>query len=830
MAPLLHPTVVVGYGSHGLLVLQSLLISSASRGVLQWTEVRGGARPHERRLKDLVLLAVPDPYEADRGRRAAATEEDRTLLSLRHDLDQQIRRIEPGETDDTRALMRELLRASDILQGDTDRGRDEPQRRPGFDVILLAHLDELVNIGRLRALLDHALDELGNRPELGSRGQSAHRLNFIQILDFENYWNMDAAVGEVRRSLHDYFEHWEVRTREKKPSIGRTYVVDGHPPRGRWTALSRIEETVLFLQFLLFENQRAGDLGKLFDRSRDHQHPIGAFGIRVLERSSGLLGRLAAARFGVGWMDYLSGASGRTEAAPAAWRAFVDQVRSFSPAGAKEAARVGEAVHLAEARLEALGQELASTSPADEDWPSVVEARIRTARDLLAADLDRWSARQRQELDETLFADLPARIEAAVDAALHDDARPLPLGDVLADLEALDRGLQPAAAQEAPAEDEADALGANLWAAHRRYLAFLKEQVHPGRLARLWPLLALVLAAGLGPLVSLHLAALPRPDPTARVLTALHGLAQVLASPPLNGLLLFAGIWLLGHLVAQRGLAYRVERAHRFWTDPERGRLTDAVRRELGEGGCIREPLMGQLAERVAEAQQQSASELRREIRLVHDRLHQRRREMGWLKVQLLDFLHEHGLDAGALPEDGPLLGRRAGSVRYPLERTSDLDQIGRWHPPVAEQFRSLQKTERPFAGWNDEFSAAFLYPLVFLDKLSRQFGDPLESEQAEQDTGLHQARHAEDFEAFLRFYGQFGTGFGWPLEITVPTTEYWAVVPERWERLPSIRTALDGNRFLPTHTIKVRDLERAYLLCLNLGVEPADMRRPEER
>ena len=87
-----RPTIIVGYGDFGLGLLRRFLGTAALRGVLNWEEPPGGARPTERRLRDLALLWLPD-LRADRGRgdQVSATEGD--YLEMRRNLYRQIRRV-----------------------------------------------------------------------------------------------------------------------------------------------------------------------------------------------------------------------------------------------------------------------------------------------------------------------------------------------------------------------------------------------------------------------------------------------------------------------------------------------------------------------------------------------------------------------------------------------------------------------------------------------------------------------------------------------------------------------------------------------------------------
>src|SRR6202165_693754 len=64
-APALHPTILIGYGSYGRKVLRRLLIDAEGHGLLTWEDPPGAGSPSQRRLKDIVLIHVPDQPEGE---------------------------------------------------------------------------------------------------------------------------------------------------------------------------------------------------------------------------------------------------------------------------------------------------------------------------------------------------------------------------------------------------------------------------------------------------------------------------------------------------------------------------------------------------------------------------------------------------------------------------------------------------------------------------------------------------------------------------------------------------------------------------------------------
>jgi len=813
-------TILVGYGQYGLEALRAFLSSSAARGVLDWAEVAGGAGPHERRLKDLALIWLPDSVE---GERAASGGANNVFVDLKRDLFRQIQGV-PNSGRDHDAFSDVLMRVANDLLAVGAQMDGRPLRPTRLDIMVLAQPRESGDLGRLRTTMDRAMDSLGNNPELRSRGQGGHRLSMVQMLDFDNYWDRSPRAVELRRALRDSLEHWEQRYQMKQPSFSRTYVMDGHASgRGPWNADARREEVVLLLQFMLFEGQRGGDLRTLFARAQDRASPVAAIGIRQLVRSSGLMGRLAAARFGTGWMEYLSNPHGQNRTARPEWEAFKDKLRRWQPGSLEQMVEGSNARQHAEASLEELADQLATRDHRHESWAEqAAEACLAKYRSL-KQELTGWASRTVRELDDDELKELTGMVEQEVERALHHPRKPMGLGEVIHDLEQIRGELKPAGLPEPSEADQPAALRAHFHDIQEAHERFVAEQITPGGTTRLWPLLAIVITAGATPLLSTYLSSMPEPDPTATTRRALVEAAGWLAEPLHCGLLMLPLLIAIGVLWVQRGITFRVRRAHQFWTDPERGRFVDAVRAVMEPGGLLRGMYDQAVDASVREAQWRVVSEVDRTLELVLARLATRHREINWLRQQLVSFQNESGLDDISLSQPGPLFGRNAGSVRYQVERTEDFQKMIKFFPAIEERFRELQGAERPFKDWKEEFSPAFLYPLVFLDQLGKRFTDPYEQERARQDDGPMHERHAADFEAFLAHYGRFSTGFSWPQEIKVPDHRLWAVVPERWHRHRSIRDALTGVYALE-NIISGVNPERAYLVHMDLGIKPEHM------
>jgi len=817
--PIHRATLLIGYGEFGLDVLRRLLASTAARGVLSWEE-SSGADKNARRLRDLALLCVADPFgdgpQADRQRA-----EEGSHIELMRDLYQQIGRVEAAEEPGVLAAAMEA-QARRLLDAATRAARRE-NLPLGLDVIVLAQPRDRAALGRLNPLLQAGIERLERyATQLQRQVSGAGALNFIQILDFDNYWQGAEPGRALRDAVHRAVERWQQRRAEGKPSFGRIYLVDGQTADGVRPVRQRIDEISLFLEFLLFEGQRGGDLQALYQPSSPQAPLLSTFGIRLLERSGGLLRRLAAARFGMHWLDYLAAAGSPHGEEAQALRGRLAAYRAealdglLTPPGQADTAR----------QLRALAQELAGLAVDDPGWPAQVEARHAQAAQALESELAAQAHAQiRQILDRAPLADLPDSLRGSITAALHHDRQPATLGAVVREVEAVLAGLAAAPGEPAAAASAASGEGiARLRLDYRRYQYFKRQQLDAYGLRKCWPWFSLLLALGLSPVLADGLA-WPPPDPlTAPFLwQQAYPLLPWLAGHPTARLLALAALlWALAAGFAQRGIAGRLARARQFWTDPERGRLVARLRALFLPDGELGRHLDG-FAQRLREDMALSIrSEVGRELGHALRRLRERQRELTWLRGQLREFLVLHGLNPDRPNEQWTRMDHEQTGIRHTLEHYQDFQRILQTNPLKDERFLSTQAQRQPFKHWEARYSDAFLYPLRFIDELSEQYRDPFDSELAQAGVGAEQTAQARELREFLNRHGGFTTAFAWRAQAGVPVDRVYCLLPKIWLGLPGIADTLSGLGIAePCHLVGA-DAGRAYLLRVKIGVEPA--------
>lgn len=796
-----RPAILVGIGDFGHTVVRRLLTSAALRGSLEWTSPGGGASPGERSLRDLAPIHLEDPL-ASGGSRSPGDRDEPSGFEVMQDLYRQIATVPAGD--------RQAERLADAAQDGLERLLAAPVLKargggPGVDVFVISQPTDARAIGTLDRLVRPLMQRLGNPVFL----RHNRRTSYIGILDFTSYWDRSDPAAQRRRQLRKSVEHWRVEGAAGRPAFDRFYLVDGRAEAGVTDEKRRVEEIGLLLELMLFEGQR-GELQRLFQMHTADESPVYAFGVRVMERRAGLLSRRAAAEFGRGWLRYLAGTGGeRAEDEPEELRRALE---AYTPAALEARLgtdRVRETLHGA---LDDLENDLAASleSPA-ENWSETVRERYaaweeRTWRELSAAARERMESLRRDHLGS-----LERNLAEAIEADLHRADRPVPLGAVLAELDGVLDELEREPV-DPPAVRSRD-LGRHLRRMARRYRRFVTERLHLARLQRFWLLLALAVATGAAPLLAELLQDLPQPGPMAPFLwTRAWRAIQHASSPLVTGGAVFAASWALGALWVQRRFRGRLARAERVFLDSDQGMLVDRIREALAPGGSLRSPIEERLERRLADMVQAARSGVRREVGRVRALLGERRRELDWLGSRLEEFETVHGGDGAGADDSG---------IRIAVEGQDDYQHMLRRNPAEPTRFRSAQSSRQPFAGWNDPWCDAFLYPLDFIERLSGLYRDPFDQELARPEVGPEQELWADCFVRFVEEHGSAPLTFHWDRQEGLPPEERFCLLPPMWRRLRGVQETLldhkvDRDRVLPS-----REVGRAFLLRIQGGVAP---------
>lgn len=807
-----RPTLLIGYGTFGLEVLRRLLSSTVLRGVLSWEETEGGTGAGGRYIKDLALLWVKDRFRPDSQEADEKRAYEGASLEMMRDL---FRQIQPVESDDSELKLAEAVDevVTKQLLSAIVRMASNDTLPLGLDVIVIVQPSEPAMLGHLTRLLDLAIKKLANNHNLQRGAQAASTLNFIQIVDFENYWD-DSDSGKIlRKAMHNSLKTWQNRKHQKKPTFERCYLVDGRTLDAIRDESQRIDEITLFLEFLLFEGQRTEPEFQHLYQSQPNESPVATFGIRLVERNSGLFSRLAAAQFGIDWLDYLIGIENiGFETEPQELRS---KLASYHFPKLEQELGNEELHTLLNQKFQALETQLIQLG-ITEQWPSQIHEQYEKTVQQLETQLTAEVHKRVKDITETRLINLTKDLKAGIQADLHDSREPVTLGAVireidnaLQELDSLPAETETMETMLSPISDKKPVLQ-NATQFYTGYVHFIQERLRIESFKRWWIWFSLLLTVGCTPIIVDGLGNVPEPDKLDRFLKMGYDALQFINNPLGISLLLFLTTWLFGATVFQKRIQKRLERGRQFWTHPEQGRFMGYVRHILQPDGGLRKPSEDFLKRLLNDMTLSIRTEVRHNLDRVAVNLRERRREILWLREQLRDFLKLHGISVGSHYED--LVPPDTTHVRYSIERVEDLTSRLATNPPTPERFRSTQAEIKPFTGWDKRYSEKFLYPLHFIDSLRPLYENLFADENGE--------NIAHQFLVFMKQRGNFNLAFFWPAQEGVPPQQYFCLLPESWKRLEQIRLSLSDLGISTTRIHTSQDESRAYLLQLQTGVD----------
>jgi hypothetical protein len=792
-----HPTILIGYGAYGLSVLHRFLAGAAARGALLWDHQTSVGSLNERTLHSLSLLWIRDTFEFDE-QRVPDDLLDQSGYELMDDLYAQVREVTGATADEVKSRLPEMVEAEKKRLLDAFR-RNEA-RMPGLDVIVLAQPTREEIVGWLRDLIEPVMIRLAEDPGFAvvAEGAGDSLLNFIEILDFDNYWAPE--MGPVRLTLQLALQQHDEGLGAGRPTLGRVYFFDGNTPAGRRPPESRIEEVVLLLELLLLEGLRdSPDTRSLYRRERVGISPVGTIGIRVVERSSGLLRRLAAAGFAQGWLAYVVSAPADTHS-QTLFRELAEPFR-----GERLKTTVGEeSLRVATAEeLERVTEALLRVPINQPDWGGRLRKEAQQQTESAVLKLSRQNGAQSARLNDGVLKEFREALQRAIGAAIEDGAQPATLGAVIERLGAIDEEFGSAVMEAAPPaglETASDQVFEEADRMQREYRTYVDRQVQAAQMARRWwPRAAVLFAVASVPMLLRGLAALGLDD-------ALPEWAQVLLSAILMGGL----FWWFGNKAVQPHIADAAERARNFYIDSGRGRLAERIR-QVARSALVAGRIESHSRLLAFGLKQYACGVVAGEIQRARQMLIRRRNELEWLRRQLGEFLVSYQVDAR---QDPPVFqeGRVLGSVRYSLETDDDLAAIAQSLPRTTGRFPEMVKSSGLFNDWPQPYSDTFLHPVPFLDGLSGRFQDRLEIEEGES------RRRASRVASFLEHEVHVPVCFHWWAADGLPAPERGSLFPAAWKSMPGVFQALAIAGF-GKRIVETPNTERLYLFESLLGV-----------
>jgi len=777
-----RPTILIGYGTFGLNVLRRLLASTVLRGVLSWEDHNNAGNS----IKNLALFWVKDIKSQDEG-----ASDDGISLEMMRDLFSQIQTVKSDDSGlELASSINEVVQKR-LLADNGDANYDNLPL--GLDVFVIMQPSTLGDVAHLNRLLRPTLQRLVNYPNLQ---HTDYALNFIQIVGFENYWDNSENGKNVRTAMHLTVQNWQQTT----PRFERFYFVDGCTRDAIRLESQRIDEISLFLEFLLFEGQRIGPFANLY-KSQDSESPIATFGIRLVERSSDIFSRLAAAIWTIGWLDYLLGVENTgIDTEPSGLKAKLELYR---PSILEKELGEEDLRALLNNKFRALEQSLVKLGIAD-NWPQEVRERYETTVKELETLLTAEVHKRFNDVTNQHLNNLANDLQEGITDDLHNISAPVTLGAVIREINNTSDALDiPATSTEISPVNETNKVLESATEIYAQYAAFNKERLRIESF-KWWRLIfSLALTIGLTPVIVDLLGSIAKPDKIDEFLTMAYDTLQVINNPVGIGISIF--VMAVGiSFVFQKSIYKRLKQAGEYWTHPNRGRFINYVRRILQPNEVLRKPSEDFLERLLSDMALTIRVEVRHHLNQVKFNLQEREREMQWLQEQLRDFLMTHGIDADGKPST------HASNVRHSMEQMENINYRLGFYPAIPERFRSAQSDKQPFYDWNKRYNDKFLYTLKFIDELKDLFdGPPLNEDQI-----------ANQFIAFLEQHGNFSLAFSWPAQEGVPPGRRFCLLPQSWKRLSGMTSAMSNVGITETNIHPSPDESRAYLLNIQTGVD----------
>ena len=794
------PSILIAFGPYGLRVLRNFLAGAATRGALLWDEEGSVGTLNERRLQTLALFWVPDRVEFRRP--AGENLQAENSYELMDDLYRQIEMME-GSFDD----IRQKLVAG--VEGEKNRLLDPNRHRekatPSLDVYIIAQPHSQDMVGLVRNLMEPTMARLASDPAFET-AQANRRLHFIQVFDFEDFWS--PSMDPVRKSLRRMTEEGVEAVSAGGITAGRMYLFDGNTPAGKRPAASRQQEVVLFLEFLLLEGLRdVPDARAFFERQNLGVPPVCSVGIRVIERSSGLLRRLAAAAFARGWLEYIESSEGRDSLGSP----FAELTAPFLRETLGLTVGEAELHKAASAEIAGIETAMLALPREDADWVESMRLVATQRTETAILRLSQQSGIQSGAVSRGVLKRFRTEIDETIRAAMQERNPRITLGTILEELRLQEKQFAEDAEAAKPSR-EAEAISDRAFdeaaQMQQEYVLYRSRQVQTAELKRRWwPRLAILFALAYFPVFVQGFSSGP-----------LSGVAPSWVIAPMGALLLGLVFWKFGRHALHPLIGRIAERGRGFYTDDDRGRLTERVRRvarSAGVAGRIENYTEGL----VYGLRQYVLGAVADEFRRARSLLQERHAEVGWLRGQVGDFLlSNHVDDRGTLPQFQE--GRIHSDVRFSLERTDDLEAVAQTISKRPDRYREQIGVQKLFNSWSRPYGSRFLHPLKFLDDLSLYFTDKLEVDEHDS------RRRAREIAAFLRRDARVSVCFQWFAADGLPSLAQGSLCPATWAGIPEVRSALMESGFA-SNTITTQNSQRLYLYQAVLGVPSELLEKP---
>ena len=240
---MINPSIVIGFGDHGLGVIRKLLLDSAIQGMLDWSEKTSVSNASS-------VLGVRFFHFYRASQNAENVEE------AFGDLYGQIAHHSIADWTNTKgAVIAAIKEATDALRR-IGVGMAKGGQAQMLDVFVIANPDETgFAINALDSYMGPIIISLNELAPFQTDAGTA-RINFIEFLDYQNISSREAEILDKSKALQASVAKWEQHRRKSgqpNKGYGRIYLSDGNTGAGSITRSERQLQLIAFLQLLLFE-------------------------------------------------------------------------------------------------------------------------------------------------------------------------------------------------------------------------------------------------------------------------------------------------------------------------------------------------------------------------------------------------------------------------------------------------------------------------------------------------------------------------------------------------------------------------------------------------
>jgi len=805
-----RPTIVIAYGEYGYRILHSLLSNSSERGLLEWSNSK--KVDGRKTLHNLELIWLTRKDNQDTGKARQMQEKLRNLDDpIYRDLYQQIKPIIIVDghidilIDAVNTAQQRLLAPDQLIQ-------ESSKTTSGLDVFFLASLHEDdETLPALDTIMYPLIGYINNTNlHFVNQYQNAPILNFIEILDYERLSSESDEVKSGRYHLKESIASWQSTRRMAKGnsrSFGRVYICDG-TSQGTYRNIDlRRKEVVLFLEFLLFESIREGELRHLFE-SKPNESILSTFGIRLGEQNIEALSQYAAANFAKGWIGYLAG------------NEFYDGIIASSEVKTEQIVRnvdvtkIAERVRLEDDVKETIDFELSKVKKELADHSKLDVSDILERLEITFINAEAKAAQKISSLLSDIrrkeLSKFKEEIIEAISYDLNDSRYPVPIGKLIDILQKQIDEIKELQEKKSTKPDKADSflnmsyVGNTIAKFYGWYADFLKHRINQQKIRYIWIGFSFVLSMLYMPSFMYALFFVGSDVGPASIIS---DRAHFFSGHPL---FIFVILMFITSVTlsakAQKYITKKLKSANDWFTQTLRGRLIHAL-----NAVSRNDKLFNKLHDDVYNS---LYSEIQQSLHEVKELLEKRRDEMNWLTKSLTDFKKRFKFtdsDTAVLQWDG-------ASIRYEIRKNSDLDKIQ--SRLVAENHKYADRLESApacFKDWQNRYDSIFLSPLSFIGQLSKLYSKPF-YEDVLRDT---EGNNTEEIMKYLRYSSQNLTD---GLELLQQEGLYesikYALLSQEFRGIDKVeRQILSHFSIDENHIIDLKKPLRIYLLSIKLGM-----------